>query len=308
MNDFKSLIALIEKAIENFNSKVPAIQQKMLDSIRFELRTLDVKNGKISATVKNVRKIAEIKNKLQSLILSKEYLKNVKEFVAKFDQITALQNQYFETQVGKFTIPAIVKEIRKQAIESLIDKLTESGIQTNITNGIEDILRKNITTGGSYSELDTILENNIIENGTGEGNLQRYTKQITTDSINQYSAQYTQIVSSDLGFEWYRYSGSNIQTTRPWCLACTKKLYIHISEFPALIRGDFPEFEEFDGKLYKGLPAGMYPDTNVSNLTIYRGGYNCGHQLRPVTESLVPETYKTKVYATPAYKAWKAAA
>lgn len=308
MNDFKELIALIEKATDKFNSKVPAIQQKMLDSIRFELRSLDVKNGRISATVKNVRKIADIKSKLQSLILSKDYLKNVKDFIANFDKITTLQNQYFETQIGKFSIPEIVKEIRKQAIESLIDKLTESGIQTNVTNGIEDILRKNITTGGSYSELDAILENNIIDNSTGEGKLQSYTKQITTDSINQYSAQYTQILSSDLGFEWFRFSGSNIQTTRPWCLACTKKLYIHISEFPALIRGDFPEFEEFDGKLYKGLPAGMYPDTNVSNLTIYRGGYNCGHQLRPVTETLVPMNYKKRVYATPEYMAWKAAA
>ncbi|MBK7885129.1 MAG: hypothetical protein IPJ81_16090 [Chitinophagaceae bacterium] len=141
------------------------------------------------------------------------------------------------------------------------------------------------------------MQNYLIDNETGEGQLQKYTKQITTDALNQYSGQYTQIVSSDLDFEWFRYSGSNIETTRPFCLACTKKKFIHISEIPQLLKGNFPEFREFDGVINEktGLPAGLIAGTDVSNFMINRGGYNCAHQLRPVSEDLVPKEYLAKI-------------
>lgn len=306
MQDFKKLIELIEKTVEDFNSRIPGIQQNMLDNIRTELASLEInkQTGNIVLSVKNVRKIAEIKSKLQALILTPEYIESVKKYVSAFNTITELQNQYFNAVVETFTPPEFTNEVRKQAIESVVENLTERGMFANVVSAVEDILRQNITSGGSYSDLQKILENFLTDNETGEGRLTRYAKQITTDAINQFSGEYTQMLSNDLGFEWYRYSGSNIKTTRPFCLACTKKRWIHISEFPALIAGQFPEFEEFDGKLYKGKPAGMYDDTTPSNFVTKRGGHNCGHQLRPVSVNLVPKEDQARVYATAAYKAW----
>jgi hypothetical protein len=51
----------------------------------------------------------------------------------------------------------------------------------------------------------------------------------------------------------------------------------------------------------------MIPGTDVSNFMTNRGGYNCGHQWRPVSEDLVPQEIKLEVYSSPEYKAWAAA-
>jgi hypothetical protein len=306
MKDFKPLIEAIEKALKRFDDRIPSIQNDMVDRLRVELKDLDLKSGKLLVNTKNIVKIAAIKSKLQGIILTPEYEKAVKELITTFAEITKLQNSYFSEISDEFSVPKFGAQLQKQAVKSLVEKLTERGMEANVTSGVEDLLRKNITSGGSYSEMQSHLENYLVNNSNGDGRLQLYTRQITTDSLNQYSAQYTQIVASDLGYEWFRYSGSNIQTTRPFCLACTDKKWIHISEFPALLKGEFPEFEEHDGKLYKGLPSGMYPDTTVSNFQINRGGYNCGHQLRPVHESQVPMEVKTRVWATPEYEIWAA--
>lgn len=289
MTDFKQLIKLIQDAVDNFQKVVPGIQRDMLDRLREELAGLKIKGGTIQVGAENVRKIAAIKAKLQSIVLTDEYKAAVKDYLKTFAEVTKLQNAYFKGLEKKFKPPAVGDMLQKQAVLGVLQNLTERGIETNVLSGIEDILRKNITTGGSYSELQRALENNLIDNETGDGSLTRYSKQITTDALNQHSAQYTQLIASDLGLEWFKYSGSNINTTRPFCLAMVEKKWIHISEFPAILRGDFDEFRKYDGKLYKGLPAGMIPDTTPANFPINRGGYNCGHQLRPVNQEQVPE-------------------
>jgi hypothetical protein len=304
MEDFKE----IQEALDKFEKQLPSIQNSILDQIRVELKDLSIKNGNIIVSGENIRKVAAIKSRLLNIILSPEYVKSVKELLSTYDTITSLQNQYFNTVSTTFSPPAFSEELKNQAKTALANALTERGIEANVLAGIEDILTKNITTGGSYTELAKALEDNITNNETGEGKMLRYAKQITTDALNQYSAQYTQLVSSDLGYEWFYYAGSLIETSRPFCLACRDKKYIHISEFPALLAGDFPEFAKYDGVLYKGLPAGMYPDTTVSNFQINRGGYNCGHQLRPISEGQVPLESRNKVYATVAYQVWKNAA
>lgn len=183
---------------------------------------------------------------------------------------------------------------------------------------IADILRTNITTGGSYSALNDQLREALVNTKT-DGLLLKYTKQITTDSINQYSAQYTQTVSNDLGFEFFAYQGTDIMTSRPFCQAMVEhNRYFHISQVPNLLKGldaQGNKLEYKDNKtdetkkveLYArtGLPHGFIPGTNVANFFVNRAGFNCMHQTRPVSESLVPLNVREIIYATPQYKAWK---
>lgn len=305
MDDFKPLIKLLQETVDKFQQVIPDIQRAILDRLRVEIADLSLSSGNIIINAANVRKIAAIKAKIESIVLTASYKNAVKEYIAAYEVVNKLQNSYFNALVNGFTPPDIYKALQKESISSVVQDLTERGIQANVVVGIEDILRKNITTGGSYSDLQQSLENNILGNKS-DGSLERYTKQITTDAINQYSAQYTQIISSDLGLEWYYYAGSTLTTSREFCLACVEKRYIHISEFPLLLIGDFPEFKKYNGKLYKGKPSGMILNTTVATLSINRGGYGCGHQMRPVSESLVPLDIRNTLYATAEYKAWAA--
>jgi hypothetical protein len=136
--------------------------------------------------------------------------------------------------------------------------------------------------------------------------LQRYVKTYANTAINQFSAEYNKTISDDLGLEWYGYNGSLLTTSREFCDKCVEKKYIHVSEFPALIKGDFGALGEIHITKSTGLPDGMMAGTDETNLVRRRGGWNCGHQMIAVAESVVPQGIKDAVYATQAYKDWAA--
>lgn len=318
MPDFSDILKTIDQAIEKFNSKIPAAQKRMYDGIAEELKRLDTSNGKIKTTVANLRIIQSIKNKLTRLIVTPEYLKDVKEFVSQFNEITKLQNEYWKSVESEFTPRVLLKEIRKQAIGDTIKNLTSSGIGAAISDQIASILRTNITTGGSYAQMTEQLREKILNTST-DGALAKYSKQITTDSLHQFSAQYSQTVSSDLNFEWYSWQGSEIMTSRPFCQAMVENnRYFHISQVPNLLKGldaqgnhlkykDNKTGKEKTVGLYDKtvLPHGFIPGTNPANFFINRGGFSCGHQARPVSERIVPIAVREFVYESAAYKRWK---
>lgn len=289
----------------------------MLEQILENLRRLDLDaQGNIKTTISNLRVVNSIRNKLLSIVLNDEYIKDVKEYVNTFREITNLQNKYWKSIEPTYKPRKILKEIRKQAIGDTVNMLTEGGIGVNIADEITGILKSNITTGGSYRQLEQQLRDSLMNNRTGEGRLEKYTKQITTDAINQYSAQVTNIVSADLGAEWYEYQGSDITTTRCFCDAMTDKenRYFHVSEIPRILRAENLYCTK-DGVKTKvaiydktKLPQGMIPGTNPSNFLIYRGGFNCGHAIRPILRpQTIPLEIRQRVEATSEYQAWKRA-
>lgn len=306
MPDFKALIQLISNAVDQFNAQIPSIQRSMLDDVLLLTKKLDADGDTIKVTAANLKILSQVKSKLQNIILNDDYINSTKDFVGNYDDVVKLQNNYFSAIEDKFKPPKLATAIRKEAISSVVNNLTENGIAANVTDKVYDLLRQATTSGGSYSTMNKQLTDFLINNDSGEGQLLKYTKQITTDSLNQFSGTYTQIISSDLDFEWFRYSGTNIETSRPFCLACTDRKYFHISELPKVLRGQFNEFRKYDGKINSKteLPSGMIPGTDVSNFMVNRGGYNCGHQWRPVSDDLVPDEHKARVYASQEYKDW----
>ncbi len=262
--------------------------------------------------------IGSIRNKLLGIILNDDYVKDVKEYVAAFRDVTTLQNEYWKSIEPKFKPRVILKEIRKQAVTDTVAKLTEAGIGTNIADSITDILRTNITSGGSYKQLEQQLRDSIMNNRTGDGILEKYTKQITTDAISTYARTYTQVTSDDLGAEWFEYQGTDIKTSRGFCQYMHENRIFHISQVPAMLKaldinGNKMEYSDVaTGKMKKveiydktGLPGGMIAGTNPMNFFVRAGGYNCPHVPRPMLrEKTVPLAIREAVYATTQYQAW----
>lgn len=313
MPTVRDIVDLVEGAIEKFNTRIPTLQRHLLEDLLEDLRDLDLRGRNIKTTVKNLRKINSIKGKLQRIILNKDYKKALREYVKVFSDVTKLQNQIFNEAEDNFSPPKLGKELKRQAIDDVVTKMTETGITGNIGNAIADILRQNITTGSSYASLTKSLREMLTETKT-PGLLQRYARQITTDAVNQYTATYMKTVSAGIGYEWFRYSGKDISTTRPFCDAMTDRKYFHISEVPDLLKAKDLYYTDKDGSTVKvplmkktGLPAGMIPGTDSDSFFSNRGGYNCGHQIFPTQERLVPLETRDRVFSTAAYKRWKAA-
>lgn len=301
---FNDILKAIQGAIDDFNSSIPASQKTMLNSVENSLRGLDLtSNGDIKISVANLKVIAQVKTKLQNLVVSDDYLQKVTDFVNTYSTISDLQNQYFTALESTFKPNALLKQLRIQSIADTVDGLTEAGIGATISQDISSILQTNITTGGSYKDLTDQLRVALTDQEGNPGLLSRYAGQITTDAINQYSANYMQTISSDLGFEWFAYTGADITTSRPFCLAMTEFNYFHVSEIPRLLAAKdlyYPDKKTGQMELVPiytktGLPQGMIEGTNPDNFQIRRGGYNCGHQIRPVFAAQVPPADRARV-------------
>jgi hypothetical protein len=295
--EINEILKAIDDGLVTFDEAIPGIQQQIYTRLlRFE-KELSIQGDTITNSVKNIKLLGDLKADLEKIILdSSDYTDSVEKFGKLYDSVTKLNYNYYKALENKFKPPKMIDEIRKQSVNVVLEGLTESGLNANVITPVREIINTYVTTGGSYTKLAKELDNYIngyqSDAGQIDGALQKYTKQITTDAIHQYNATVNKAISSDLGYEWFRYVGSNIKTTRTFCKALTEKQYYHISELPDIIKGDFEQFKAMKGKIYDktGLPEGMYDDTNTSNFDVYRGGYNCGHQAYPIPTALVPKT------------------
>lgn len=297
----EDIIEIIEKSIGGFQSRMPEIQRAVFLKLELIAKELETDSaGNIKNSVANMKLLNRLKSAMNEAILNKQYLKESAEFIKSFEAVSEAQNKMFAKMSDKFKPMPLLAEIRKQSVSTTLDYLTGAGIDANLTNPIKEILRKNITSGSSFNQLMKQLRNDILSNETGLGRLERYTQQITTDSLNQFSAEYTLTISNDLGFEWFVYTGSNKRTTRPFCEHLKKKKYIHISEFDTVLKKEIDGVkigsEEIPINQKTGLARGLIADTNKSNFRIYRGGHNCGHQLSPTSEAVVPKAIRIATY------------
>jgi hypothetical protein len=290
--DIQKVLDAVDNGLIDFNEAIPAIQEQIYRRLLKFQKELIVQGDTITNSARNIKLLSDLKTDMESIILDDtDYLESVTKLGKLYEKVDTLNNNYFKALEKKFKPPKVLEAIRKQSVTLMVESMTESGLNTSLITPIREMIMTYTTTGGSYSKMTKELNNFI--NGTPEidGALVKYTKQIATDSINQYTATVNSVISSDLGWEWYRYVGSNIKTTRTFCKALTQKQYYHISELPKIIKGNFEEFKAMKGQIYDrtGLPQGMYEDTNTSNFPVYRGGYNCGHQAYPIPTSLVPK-------------------
>ncbi len=292
----------IKKALSTFDKSIPKLQSKLYKELIVEIKRLETKGDRLAVTVKNLSILTSIKNKLNRLILNPEYKAEIKEFAKAFNSVYNLQFDYWKSIEATYKPRPLLKAIRNQAITDVVGQLTTQGISANVSDNLIQILRTNITSGGSYNDLAEQLRQSLTNTPESKGILDRYVKTIASDAINQFSRQYTQVVSNDLGYTWFRYMNTDIDTTRCFCDKMTDKDYFHISEVPGLLEG-----KGLDCAISKAtkLPYGLIAGTNAENFFVRAGGWNCRHSIQPVALLQVPKAVQEKVFASAEYKTWK---
>jgi hypothetical protein len=288
----------IDRGVIDFNEALPKIEAQIYRKLLEFQKELSVQGETITNSASNIRKLSKLKAELEHILLyDSDYSEAVAKFVKLYEKVDQLNFNYYKALEKKFTPPKIIEAVRKQTISITLDNLTESGLNANLINPLRDIIQTYVTTGGSYAAMTEELRTFIKGSDKIEPALTKYAKTYVTDSINQYVGNVNAIITADLGFDWFRYAGSNIKTTRTFCKALTQKKFFHKSELPAIIRGQFDEFKRMKGQINQRteLPQGMYDDTNAFNFASYRGGYNCGHQVYGVSEKLVPADVQNRI-------------
>lgn len=290
--DIDDLINEIEGSLNNFNKTASKIQEDVLMKINLFIKELSVKNGNIQLNLENLRKIAKLKPAIEKAILSPAYQKKVKEFAESFNTVSKIQDSFFSGLVDDYTAPGVIEAVKNLAISDTIDSLTKRGLG-QVTNKIADVIKTNITSKSNYNSLLKQVKELLTDTEGGDGLLVKHAKQVTTDSLNQYAANYTKIVTEDLSMDYFSWAGSLVDHSRDLCRELVKKKYIHKSEIPDILNG-FINGKKIPIYDKTRLPYGMIPGTNATNFLTLRGGYQCNHLPAPISKFRVPKDIRAK--------------
>ena len=268
----------------------------MWDKVLAVIKQLETDNlGNVKNNINNLKVLTQLNKEINAIVITPEYKKKVQQFTGVFSDMANLQNVYLGTVFDTFKPNKTLKEITKASIGITVDQLQDTGVTSALSGEIKDFLRNSITSGGSYSDLTDKLKTAILGNDQTPGGLTRYATTFANDSINQFNATYTKQVSQDFKPQWFRYTGSNMTTSREFCKVLKEKDggYFHINEVPGFLQGMVGTTEVEMYQKYN-LPKGMNEATNPDNFFVLRGGYNCGHQIFPVSEASVPAELKAR--------------
>jgi len=294
----KKEIEKIEKILNTspdlFNAQLPEIERKILNEILLLLKDLKLRDGRIVSDGSNLKRVNSIKSKLEKVVVNKQYLNDLKTFADSFVKSADAVNAYYKSAADQFQSSPYHAAIRDTAIGNTLQSLTSIGISQNVISPIRTMLMTAVTSGQSYTALIEALRNEIVSSNDNIGSLSRYAGTYTVTALSNFTGQYMTAINRDIGWKWYRYVGSNIRTTREFCIHMTEKEYVHESEFETVLSG---EIDGYQVKLNPatGLPQGMFDGTDATNFTVNVGGWNCRHQLYPVSDESVPEDVRKKL-------------
>jgi len=259
----------LQMAIESrMDDALPRVFSKLSDQV-IDLASnlsLDPKDR-----AKSLKELIKLKKDIADTIISNApYQLQVAEVIKGFELLSELSNEYITIAIGDFSEKkALYKAILETNIATTKDALLGAGIRENFGTAIQEVLKDNIAGIGSRSQLNKTLRKFIEGTEQEAPFLNRYIKQTTNDAVMTFNAEYIQTIADDLDVEYYLYAGTLIADSRPFCQARAGR-YFTTDQVKA-----WPNLKGWNGRM-----AG----TNSSTIFIYRGGYNCRHQLWPVAK------------------------
>lgn len=294
MATLQEIINSTSKAIAEFEDALPFVEKQLADRVSRIVSQLTLVDGKIKPSVANLRLLSRMRKELQGIVNSSKYNLALGNLENSLSVIDSVNENYFAAMVEEFSPPVVLKEAQSVALEELSIAMRGNGIHAEIVDTMVAQIQADVIGGADFYTMNKSLRDMIVSTEEIPSKFASYTKQVVTDSVHQYNATYHEIVSADLGLEWYEYNGGLVGDSREWCVHMVKKRFIHKSEFPTLLKGIVNGHQ---CTIYKktGLPQGMIAGTNKDNLVVNRGGWQCQHLMSVVSEERVPKEIRNKI-------------
>lgn len=259
----------LQLAIESrMDEALPRVFSKLSDQVIDLASELSLDPKDRAKTLKELIKLK--KDIADTIVTNAPYQVQVAEVIKGFEMLSELSNEYITLAIGDFPEKkALYKAILESNIATTKDALLGAGIRENFGTAIQEVLKDNISGIGTRSELNKTLRKFIEGTPEESAFLNRYIKQTTNDAVMTFNSEYIQTIAEDLGVEYYLYAGTVISDSRAFCVSRSGR-YFTTDQVKA-----WANLKGWDGRM-KG--------TNSSTIFIYRGGYNCRHQLWPVSK------------------------
>lgn len=276
--EFDEIESFISKTLKSFEKALEPINREILEDVLNLLSEFTVSGGNLVPSISNLRKTVDLKKSIQGIIDNSDYPKEVREYLRSYNKTSGLTNDFFLVVSREFSpAKALYQEIVKSNIQITRDTMLRAGVPVQFSEAISESLKTNIESGASLAETRANVSRLIIK----EPQLTRYASQVADDALNQFSRNYIEIVSADIGLDHYLYKGTRIGDSRVFCVD-------RIGKF-------FTQKEVQDWGRGKGVGRARFPwqgmirGTNTRNIFTYLGGWRCRHRLMPVSDQVYKE-------------------
>ena len=173
--------------------------------------------------------------------------------------LDTISTEIYSSAITGKPFPQVVENIRA-SINGVYRRSNEAAINRLVAIVEENRYSDDPLAKKKYLDARKILHSKYASDIRGE-NMRKYANQIAHDSIMQFDGQFTKYKGQEAGINTYKYTGTNITTTRQFCRA-------NLNE----IKTEEEWREVFTGN-WRGK-SGSDPFVN-------RGGYRCRHSLIP---------------------------
>lgn len=275
----KTLSEKLEDAILKANTRyarqIIGVQEDLYNDLTRILKDLELDpEGYIKQSAGNRKILREAQSSFDRIISKSNYSDFIEQHLRVIPTINSLNEEYFTSIAKSFSSNKnFIKSLQAESIQTVNNYLLQDGLAAQIKLPINEILNQNINSGGQFAGMLKQLRTFIEGNDQVEGRLMSYSRNFLKDSLFQYSRGYQQSVTSDLGLEFYLYSGGLIDKSREFCIERAGNYYHH------------KEVQAWASLSWQGRSQ----LTTESSIFILAGGYGCLHEIIPVHVSVVPK-------------------
>lgn len=221
----------------------------------------------------NIAIASEIENELKTIVLTKDYLDSLRTFANGFDEQAEWNDKFFSKVFDDFKTSTTADAFLESAKKTALNELLGAPMEASFTAPIADIINTSVSSGTSWVDLSNQIKDYVLGEGDESGKLSQYASQIAYDSFAQSDRAYTNIIAEENDAEWYLYSGTEQENSRPFCDE-RKGKYFH-----------YKEIEDWASLDWQGKADG----TNEQTIFILAGGYRCIDSILPVSIAIVPQ-------------------
>lgn len=173
--------------------------------------------------------------------------------------LDTIANEVYQSAIVGKPFPEMVQNIRG-AVNGVYRRSNEAAI-----NRLVDIVEENRYSDDpiskkKFEDARKILHSKYASDIRGE-NMRKYASQIAHDSIMQFDGQFTKYKGQEAGITSFKYTGTNIITTREFC-----RTYLN---------------EVRTEEEWRDIFTGNWKGKSGSDPFINRGGYRCRHSFVP---------------------------
>lgn len=261
----------IEESAETLIKRWRKIAPKVNKNIDNLILKLDVSDGKVLDTPRNLEIISSIYNSVDQIAGQNGWDNAVQNYVNDFKDIDIYIAGAI-SEVADKSILNVIATKRGRTISTIVDKLVGNGMSLQLKEPLKNLLSSAVIGNSTLSDLREGIRSVILGSNGELSQYERYVTQISRDSMYQYIGLTNKIIGNEFELKNFRYTGPIIPTSRWQCRRWHAMGILNESEL------------EEEIKLAFEYGKGMIEDTTASTWEEDRGGYNCNHITTPTSE------------------------